>query len=323
MFGLLYAMDPFSRDESICPSEQRSDPRQQANRVIVDEITNDRFQEWFQQREFARNIREGQSYFNGASVLDNPYKHSPSKLVQCHRQIYYKDYSAPKEGTAPKGLFWIGSNFEEEVIMPFLESITTDETYVQNSIWVDTEIEHDGLSEPLVVKGMTDPAIVTADAEPRIVTEVKTTSSIEYLDDPHPHHRAQLMAYLFALQQEQDHPIDGLILYADRTTFELKAFHLQFDSKEWWKKIVPWMVEQTQYRKNEKLPPADPPKEWACDYCSFRERCGIGDSSVSDMQPTGFVPGIVYQREAVADHLDAHSTVELTQKLSSLYPSLV
>jgi len=173
-----------------------------------------------------------------------------------------------------------------------------------------------------LVKGMTDPAIVTADAEPRIVTEVKTTSSIEYLDGPHAHHRAQLLSYLYALRAEYDHPIDGLILYADRTTFELRVYHIQFDPMEWWTEIVPWMIEQTEYRENEQLPPAEPERDWACEYCSFKERCGEGEKEVSDMGPKGFVPGVEYEREAVESHLDAQPYTDLTAVLESQYPDL-
>ena len=316
-------MDPFIlRDGTKRPTNEMRDPRKEFNEQFIKQISNESFREWYNEREFAENIRNGQLYFNSPSPLDDDFRHSPSKLMQCHRKVYYKDQNAPKEGTAPKGLFWVGSRFEEDVIMPYLQSLTTDETYVQNSVWVDTEVDHDEISTPFQVKGSTDPVIVTADAEPRVVTEVKTTSSVEYLDAPRYHHRAQLMAYLFALRKEQDHPLDGLVIYADKTTFKVEVYHVEFDPMYWWLEVVPWMIEQTKYREQEELPPADPPKEWACEYCSFKERCGKGDQSTKNMEPTGFVPGVEYEREAVENHLDAHSDVNLTPLLRSRYPKL-
>lgn len=125
-------------------------------------------------------------------------RHSPSKLLQCHREVSYSKENAPKEGDSPQGLFWVGTRFEEDVVVPYLlEAATTDGTYVQNSMWIDTTIETDGAS--VQVRGVTDPVIVAAEGEPLLVTEIKTTSSLDYLDGSKLHHKAQLHAYLHAL----------------------------------------------------------------------------------------------------------------------------
>ena len=122
-------MDPFAVRDEKRPTNEMRDPRKKFNEQFIDQISNETFREWYNEREFAENIRNGQSYFNTASTLDEPLRHSPSKLMQCHRKVYYKDQNAPKEGTSPKGLFWTGTRFEEDVIMPYLQSLTTDETY--------------------------------------------------------------------------------------------------------------------------------------------------------------------------------------------------
>ena len=56
----------------------------------------------------------------------------------------------------------------------------------------------------LVLKGSTDPVVVDADGTPVLPTEVKTKNSLEYLDEPNEHHKAQLHAYMLGLSQKYD-----------------------------------------------------------------------------------------------------------------------
>ena len=150
--------------------------------ILRDRITNRVFNEWYSEEQFKTNLLEGKAYFNGPSPPKAPEQHTPSKLLQCHRKASYTRKNAPREGTPPEGLFWIGTEFEEQVIVPFLQDITTPDTYVTNSLWIDSEIVVDGTE--LRVRGSTDPAIVNADAEPLYVTEVKTTTSLDHLSEP-------------------------------------------------------------------------------------------------------------------------------------------
>jgi len=129
---------------------------------VVDRISNSEFNEWYAEQQIETNILNGKAYFNGPSPPKDPERHTPSKLLQCHRKAIYARQNAPREDTPPEGLFWIGSEFEEEIIVPFLQDIAPDELYVQNSLWIDTTIEVDESDVQLC--GSTDPAIVTEDA---------------------------------------------------------------------------------------------------------------------------------------------------------------
>jgi len=79
---------------------------------VISGVSNRGFNEWYAERQFETNILEGKSYFNGASPPKPPNQHTPSKLLQCHRKVSYARLNAPREGTPPEGLFWIGSEFE-------------------------------------------------------------------------------------------------------------------------------------------------------------------------------------------------------------------
>lgn len=297
-------------------------PETTRRKHLIDAITAESFNEWYQEKQFRENILEGRPYFNGASPPPEPERHSPSKLLQCHRKVRYHGQNAPQEGDSPNGIFWVGTKFEEELVVPFLlEAVTTSNTYVQNSIWIDTAIDTDTVS--LRVKGMTDPAIVDAEGNPILVTEIKTTSSLEYLDGPKPHHKAQLHAYMYALDKEYDHSItDGILLYGARDTFNIEVFHVPFDDR-FWQTTVDWMKSQTRYRDGEELPPATPVFDWECNSCPFKRRCGEGDSKFSDVAFTGLLPGVEsYQKSQLTEYLDAHPDAKLTPTLAAEYPVL-
>ncbi|WP_336037700.1 CRISPR-associated protein Cas4 [Halobacterium yunchengense] len=308
--------------ETELPSQQ-SDSDTTVVREIHDRITNRAFNEWYNEQQFQSNILEGKEYFNGPSPPKDPDHHTPSKLLQCHRKASYARQNAPREGTVPEGLFWFGTEFEEQVIVPFLQSITTPSTYVTNSVWIDTETVHDGT--PLRVRGTTDPAIVTADADPLLVTEIKTTTSLDHLSAPKPHHRAQLHAYLHALNDKYDHEVTtGLVVYGSRETLNIKAFRVDFDPS-FWDDVVTWMADQTAYEQASELPPASPERDWECNYCAFKHRCGQADTPFSDIGTDGLLPVFDgYDRDNLQEYLDAHEDrdARLTPTLAHCFPDL-
>jgi CRISPR/Cas system-associated exonuclease Cas4 (RecB family) len=53
-----------------------------------------------------------------------------------------------------------------------------------------------------------------------------------------PPHKAQLHAYLYALNNEYDHPIPkGLIIYGSRKTLDIRVFQVTFDPR-FWQRVV-------------------------------------------------------------------------------------
>jgi CRISPR/Cas system-associated exonuclease Cas4 (RecB family) len=291
--------------------------------TLIDLITNQSFTDWYREQQYADNILNGNEYFNGPSPTKPPDRHTPSKLLKCHRKTMYARQNAAREGTSPDGLFWFGTQFEEEVIVPYLQDIVPDNMYIQNSLWMDTTIEHDG--EEVQLRGSTDPAIVTSDADPVLLTEIKTTSSLDRLSSPKEYHKAQLRAYLHALDETHEYPIEtGLLVYASRKTLNLKVFTVTFDA-DFWERVVEWMVTQTQYERAGDLPPANPERDWECNYCSFKHRCGESDEPYSDMPVDGLLPLFdEYEKSNLVEYLDApNRDAKLTPTLAHAYPELV
>jgi CRISPR/Cas system-associated exonuclease Cas4 (RecB family) len=189
-------------------------------------------------------------------------------------------------------------------------------------MWVDFMVEVEDTA--IRIKGVTDPVLVDKESIPLLPTEIKSTSSIEYKDSPNRHHRAQLHAYLAGLSAEYDQSLtEGVLIYVSRETFDMKAFRVKFDTEFWNETVVSWANTHTEYRINENLPPARPEADWECEYCSYRERCGKGDTDHADREPESFLRGFdSYPRNKVVDYLESHEGAALTPVLAEKYQDL-
>ena len=284
---------------------------------LCDDLSPDRFGEWYRKRQYRKNIENGTPYFNGPSTVPEPERHSPSRLLKCHRQVFYQQCNAPEETSDPNGVFWFGTRFEEDIAFPFLgQAITDSDTYVQNSIWVDFRVETEG--GELQIKGETDPVIVDTDAVPILPTEIKTKSSVEHTTTPNRSHRAQLHAYMVGLSKKYDIDLtNGVIIYGSRETLDVKIFQVEFDKEFWEDVVIEWATAHTNYRLSGKLPPAEPEKDWECDFCGYRERCGQSDRHISDCGPSGLLTRYSgYPRKKLVEYLDSHPDAKLTPSLA-------
>ena len=319
------ASDPglSSSDETASTVETNDDQVNVRIDTLIDRIDATSFADWYRKREFAQNIREGKPYFNGPDRVPVPERHSPSQLNQCHRKIYYRQLNAPEEQPDPQGIFWTGTKFEEELVVPYLEATVGPDEYVRNSMWIDVTCETD--AGEIRIKGATDPVIVNAESEPLLLTETKTKRSLDHLDKPDHHHLAQTHCYMYGLTQSYDrHVTDALLLYGSRTTLDFRAFHVAFDPWFWRQTVLSWAEDHTQLRLDEKLPAADPELPWECDVCSYRHRCGQTEEIVySNMEANGLLPlWADYPQAKLVEYLEAHSEAKLTPTLAHEYPAL-
>jgi CRISPR/Cas system-associated exonuclease Cas4 (RecB family) len=290
---------------------------------IYARIGSEAFRDWYHHRQTVENIRNGQPYFNGPSPVTPPERHSPSRLLQCHRKTYYSQLNAPEETTDPRGIFWFGTHFEEDLVLPFLQDAVADEeTFVCNSLWVDFVVETD-VGE-IRIRGETDPVVVDSDSAPLLLFEIKTKRTVDNVTEPNRHHKAQAHAYMHGLSEKYERDIDqAVILYGGRTSLEIRPFLIEFDEAFWNETLITWAETQTTYRLDEELPPASPEYNWECEFCPYRERCGEGDLAYGDSTPTGLLPGFPeYPRKKVVDYLEAHQGVGLTPTLAWEYPDL-
>lgn len=291
--------------------------------VLARQIVSANFDEWYRRHRFTQNIRNGQPYFNGPPNLKPPARFSASDLLKCHRKIHYKHRNAPEESEDPRGIFYFGEKFEEDLAEQFLEeSITAPEIFIRNSVWVNATVSTEVGTITLV--GSTDPTATDEEGDVILLTEMKTSSSIEYLAEPKEHHLAQAHAYMHALSQQQEREVrDVVFIYAGRDTLDVKIFHETFDEQFWESRLVKWMKHNTYYRVLGLLPPAEPEQDWECDFCPYRGRCGQTNVPYQDEDAAGFLPlHTEYPREKVKEYLETHDAAKLTPSLAQEYPDL-
>ena len=303
--------------------ESTSTNREPSIENLCNSLTPQQFQAWYRERQYRENIQKGRPYFNGPAAVPEPERHSPSKLLQCHRKVFYQQENAPEEQSDPTGIFWFGRRFEEEIALPFLrEAVAGPDEYVTNSIWVDYTIEIE--SGKIQIRGETDPVIVDSDSSPLLLTEIKTKRSIENVQSPNPHHRAQAHAYMKGLSEKYDRNVSrAVVIYGSRTNLDIRVFTIDFDPRFWRQTVSEWAQTHTTYRLNHELPPAAPEYDWECQFCSYRERCGKGESQTADSGVEGFIRGYDgYPREKVEQYLDESPDEMLTPTLARKFPEL-
>ncbi|MCD2200802.1 PD-(D/E)XK nuclease family protein [Halobacterium sp. KA-4] len=290
---------------------------------LLNRLTPTQFTEWHREEQYAQNIENGTPYFNGTGYQPSAERHSPSKLLRCHRRQFYNDYNAPEESADPDGIFWAGSKLEEELLFPFLKQTAAElDSYVRNSIWIDYST--DSHAGPIEIKGSTDPVIVDEDATPVLPTEIKTKRTLKTLNEPNRTHRAQLHAYLLGLSEKFEIDLDvGVLIYVSRQSLDIETFRIDFDAAFWNETVLDWAATHTQYRIDEELPPATPETDWECEYCSYRERCGKGSAPAADYGVRGFVREFAgYPPEKIEEYLENNPEEELTPALAAEYPEL-
>lgn len=321
-------------DSTTYDEESMTDQSEHDTRIseIINSINEDTFETWHREREYAENIKNGKPYYNSPGYISPDEKHSPSKLLQCHRKVFYDNQNTPAESEMPTGIFFFGNKFEEEIALPFLEDTANSlhqNNYIRQDMYINYEVDVDGVD--LLIKGETDPVITDNEGAPLVVTEIKTTGYIDSKRgpdaEPSKRHKAQLHAYMAGLNQKYDRDIDkGIIVYGERDSLDMVVFEIDFDEDFWNETVLDWASTQTEYRLNDELPPAEPEEpSWECKYCDYRERCGQNDDTDwEDTGINGFVPLVEYPDTEVKDYLDSEleNGAKLTPTLAYQHPTL-
>jgi CRISPR-associated exonuclease Cas4 len=276
-------------------------------------LTTEAYDTYWQHRVETQNEAEGCPERNDPAHIPNDGQISPHTIGTCHRKQLYRRFNAPGEERDPHGIFWQGTQFETEAILPFLEDYH-DEEHVANDLEVDYHPED---NESVRITGTADPTLLDQTGSPVLQTEVKSQSSGALKkDSPSRHHRLQLTAYMAGLGIE-----DGVLAYVDRTTNRVNFLEAPFTTSIY-QDVINWATTHSEHVRSRQLPPQEPEADWECQYCEFRERCGKGDSDGEDLGWQGFVPGIDYPRPKVVEHLNASDGVSLTPTLANEYPDL-
>jgi len=350
---------PNADSNTVGDPEQTTDRDKDTNHTMTPPtVESESFNDYWAERTTKRNTAEGHPERNDPGHSWPLGRFEPHRLGMCKRKWAYDWLNAPQEDRDPYGIFAIGHYIEEHVIEPWLQDKFEPAYDLDNAVHVSTTVtdvqlpdslpdQHESetvtrLSLPdditvtttddatplpaagtasVTIAGSTDPVVKHTDTEDiALLTEVKSTSNIErFTDSPKQRHVWQVHAYMNALSIDT-----ACIIYVDKQELLDPVVFTVSYSESIWQDITNWTTDILTTVAQHKLPDADPPHDYACRYCEYRNRCGEGRSNLGgDMDTTGFVPGYTgYPREEVTDHLQATDNARLTPSLAIAYPDL-
>lgn len=192
-------------------------------------------------------------------------RYYPSECGSCIRKVWYS-HKIPRETDRELVKVFQAGNMIHDFIVDVLKSDkNTDVSLIGSE--VPFELEIDGL----VVSGRID-NIIKLDVDKKIyLVEVKSTSSLKYVNTPNDSHVMQLQLYM---HEQKIH--DGLILYIEKNTLQTKLFEIKYDFN-----IVDDAINRFRalhkFLVNDKLPDPEARIEkdmkWQCRNCTYRDEC--------------------------------------------------
>ncbi len=192
-------------------------------------------------------------------------RYYPSEIGSCMRKVWYS-YKIPKETEADlRKIFWVGEmihNLIVDVIKseknPSVELLAAEMPF---------QLNVDGFT----ISGRVDDIMLLKVEDKKMLVEVKSTSYIDYTNEPKEAHVIQLMLYMQAMNIKE-----GIVLYVEKNTLKTKAFTVAFEEslvnvslnrfRTLHKHLVSGLLPDPEARIVKSL-------SWMCASCNYREEC--------------------------------------------------
>ena len=191
----------------------------------------------------------------------------PSQIWQCLRRQYFARLSPMPLPPDSLKTMALGT-----IIHEFIADVLKKEESIKVMSEVPIRIPHPTRHD-IVISGRADDVIVISVGKARYVVEVKTVESLESKRNflPKKEHVAQLNLYLKAYPNAK-----GILLYVDRSNFDMEEFEINFDPKLFDETIKRVEILHEYLTKKEVPPPEakeNPEMQWQCSYCEYRNKC--------------------------------------------------
>lgn len=176
---------------------------------------------------------------------------------KCPRAIYFKFKGAPRKEPEARILrIYDHGDYSQMRIMSILFSL---------GIVRAAEVR---IPPQEIIAGRAD-AIIGLEGKPYIL-EIKTSSQYKFskLEEPEPDHLKQIQLYLHYFKIPQ-----GILLYEDKNTQELKEFLVNYDPELVQNVLKELEILKTQIEKDIIPPIPKNIESWRCEYCEYQEEC--------------------------------------------------
>jgi CRISPR/Cas system-associated exonuclease Cas4 (RecB family) len=190
---------------------------------------------------------------------------------KCPRQIFFKFKKAPAEEIDPRILMMFdhGDHIHQLIMKPLLS--TRDIHVVASEINIPPQE---------LVTGRVDAII--SDGKELYILDIKSINGTIFnsLAQPKEEHINQIQLYLHFFKRQK-----GILLYVNKDTQDLKEFLVDYDADRAQLLLKNFAELKTKIDTNvipKRL--VDYPQNWQCQYCQFKEICGLAGGEEVDWQ---------------------------------------
>ncbi len=194
-----------------------------------------------------------------------PGRYYPSEIGGCLRKTWFS-YKDPRETGADLVRVFQAGNLVHDFVADVLRSEKNPDVVLLKEE-MPFEITQDGF----IISGRIDDLVLLKIEGRKVLVEVKSTSSLAYVNEPSEAYVMQLQLYMHQVGVH-----DGMILYIEKNTLQAKWFNVGYD-----KDIAMDTIERFQVLHesliNDEMPEAeskiDEKKSWLCKSCQWKDKC--------------------------------------------------
>lgn len=192
-------------------------------------------------------------------------RYYPSEIGGCMRKVWY-GYNYPQK-TQPELLkiFEMGNMVHDFVVNVLKSEKNADVQLLQSEFPLKIE------QPDFVISGRVDDLVLVKTSGKTFVVEVKSTKSIDYVNEASEAHVMQLQLYMHATGIH-----NGIVLYVDKNNLQSKQFEVPYDESKV-KEILDRFSQLHRLLSSSLLPideaKKDVKKQWMCRFCDYADKC--------------------------------------------------
>ena len=192
-------------------------------------------------------------------------RYYPSEIGGCMRKTWYS-YKYPKKLQPELLKIFEMGNMVHDFVVKVLESEKNKDVQLLQSEF-PLKIEQ----PDFLISGRVDDLVLVKASGKTIVVEVKSTKSIDFVNEAAESHLIQLQLYMHATGIH-----NGIVLYIDKGNLQSKQFEVEYDEAEV-NRILERFGELHKLLQSQLLPIDEAKKEsgkqWLCRFCEYAEKC--------------------------------------------------
>jgi CRISPR-associated exonuclease Cas4 len=195
-----------------------------------------------------------------------PGRYYPSEVGSCLRKVWYS-YVKPKALEPEKIRIFEAGN----IVHSFLAEVFRSERVKDQVQLLQEELPVKLDTGEFLVSGRVDDLLLVKESGKTTLVEVKSTSRLDYVNEPQAQHAMQLQFYMHATGVH-----NGVLLYVEKNTLQAKSFDVPYDDRVAADAMARFTLLHHALLESKVPAPEAKLKSdtlWQCRYCEYRQEC--------------------------------------------------